>query len=535
MPQKLDELNKKIEKAISIIKQQYMAADGNLPWLIGYSGGKDSTCTSQLVFRAIKELGEEGFELARRVVIFSSDTMIENPLVKVIIEKNIELINTYANKYNLPIKAHILSPSIENTFWVNVIGRGYPTPNTMFRWCTDRMKIMPANTFIKKYIDETGEVIMVLGVRQGESNTRDRVLKTHEIKGEVLTRHTTLSNAYVFAPIRFFDTVDVFLYLSEMPSPWGSNNKELYFFYEESGGGDCPIFVSMQDKTSSNSCGNSRMGCWCCTVVTNDKSLTGFLETGWHDELKPLLEFRNWLVSIRDNEDYRCFYRMNGSVYTKKLEVKESDNGKQLIIKGKGIKKKSTFLQLDENGCIPEDSSYQLIEKNKLTDFMKKEKISFKDPIMARIILFDSVTGEYFKIGTGPFNENAKREIFYKLIETEYKYNQLIDDRVNLITDEEVEEIKKAWLRSSMDIRYIDEIMAKFGRNIVEIVQDSFELMNQKYEKQLKTILYENDLDLEVLSNLIQEERKHIGANKKEEMQDIIASVFESDRVNYQS
>ena len=54
MPQKLDELNKKIEKAISIIKQQYMAADGNLPWLIGYSGGKDSTCTSQLVFRAIK-------------------------------------------------------------------------------------------------------------------------------------------------------------------------------------------------------------------------------------------------------------------------------------------------------------------------------------------------------------------------------------------------------------------------------------------------------------------------------------------------
>ena len=145
------------------------------------------------------------------------------------------------------------------------------------------------------------------------------------------------------------------------------------------------------------------------------------------------------------------------------------------------------------------------------------------------------MTGEYLKIGTGPFNENAKREIFYKLIETEYKYNQLIDDRVNLITDEEVEEIKKAWLRSSMDIRYIDEIMAKFGRNIVEIVQDSFELMNQKYEKQLKTILYENDLDLEVLSNLIQEERKHIGANKKEEMQDIIASVFESDRVNYQS
>ena len=535
MPERLDDLKLKIHDAIDLIKYQYLSDDGDLPWLIGYSGGKDSTCTSQLVFRAITELKNEGNALSRKVIIFSSDTMIENPLVKVIIENNINLINKKAEEYDLPIKAYIIAPTIDNTFWVNIIGKGYPTPNTMFRWCTDRMKIMPANAFIKNCIDETGEVIMVLGVREGESQTRDRVLKSHDIKGETLMRHTTLSNAYVFAPIRNFDTTDVFLYLSEIPSPWGSSNKDLYFFYEESGGGDCPMFLSQQDKTSSNSCGNSRMGCWCCTVVTKDKSLSGFLETGWHDELKPLLEFRNWLTSIRDNEEYRNFYRMNGTVYTKKLDVKEIDNQKQILWREKNDKKKTKSIYLDEKGNIKGNSDFILIDKDKLSEYMKEQKMNFKDPRMAKILLVDRITDEYFKIGTGPFNERAKKEIFYNLMETENRYNALVKDKTVLITDDEIEEIKKTWIRSSMDVTYIDDVMKHFGRQKVEIIQDSFEMINQKYEKRLKEMLNEKDLDIEVLSSLIQNERRCISNNKKAEMQDIIASIFESDKVNYQS
>lgn len=533
MNEMIESLNKKIKEAIDLIKRQYLSNDGDLPWLIGYSGGKDSTCTAQLVFKAITELKEENIILKRNIYIFSSDTMIENPLVKVIIEKNIDLINKKSFELGLPIKAVILSPSIDNTFWVNIIGKGYPTPNTMFRWCTDRMKILPANEFIKNKIAENGEVIMVLGVRKGESGTRDRVLESHEIVGETLMRHTTLSNAFVFAPIINFQAKDIFLYLNQIESPWESSNKELYFFYEESGGGECPIFLSQKEKTSSNSCGNSRMGCWCCTVVSKDKSLTGFIETGYHDELKPLLTFRNWLSSIRDNEDYRCFYRMNGTVYTKKLDVKTINSNKYIIFSGK-LKKDSIELQLNDKGELSQNSGFTLIEKDDLSNYMKTNNISFKDSIMSKIILRDSVTEEYFKIGTGPFNDFAKVEILKKLLEAEKEYNKKLSIYCKLITDDEIIEIKKLWLKQSLDINLIDQLLQSIGRDPVKLIMDTFETMNQKYEKQLSSILKNKNLEMDVLVELIQQEKKCITNNKRDEMQKFIRNLFESDKINYQ-
>lgn len=528
-----EELEKKIETSIELIKKQYLSSEENYPWLIGYSGGKDSTCTAQLVFRALMELKENGSPLNRDVIIFSADTLIENPLVKQIIQKNIKQINITAEEKELPIKAVILSPTIENTFWVNVIGKGYPTPNTMFRWCTDRMKILPADAFVKQNIDKNGEVIMVLGVREGESGTRDRVLKSHNIEGETLMKHTTMSNAYVFAPIKNFETKDIFMYLGSKESPWGSKNKELYFFYEESGAGECPIFLSQKDKTSSNSCGNSRMGCWCCTVVSKDKSLSGFIETGWHDELRPLLEFRNWLASIRDKEDYRCFYRMNGSVYTVKLETKTIEGNVFVKIGGK-TRSNNVLIPVVENGLVSKDTGYVFVEKNELSQYMKKESLTFKDSKMSKIILKDSITQEYFKIGTGPFNEKAKIEIFQKLMETEKKYNELSVEKSVLISDEEINEIKKCWSKASIDLSLIDEAMEKNNRNRTDFIQDSFEVMNQKYLKDLEIILKEKNLDMGILSSLVQKERKCVINNDRDEMQNYIASLFESDKVNYQ-
>lgn len=530
----MDELNEKIKDIILNIQNQYLFDDGNMPWLIGYSGGKDSTCTAQLVFRAVQGLKEKGVETKRQVSIFSSDTMIENPLVKEIVDNNIEKINEKAQELSLPIDAFLLKPRMDNTFWVNIIGKGYPNPNTMFRWCTDRLKIEPANSFVKNCIDKNGEVIMVLGVREGESNTRDRVLKAHSIEGERLMKHTSLTNAYVFAPIKYMTTTDVFMYLNEYESPWGVSNKKLYFFYEESGGGECPIFLSQQDKTSSNSCGNSRLGCWCCTVVSKDKSLTGFIETGWHEELKPLLQFRNWLASIRDDYDYRLFYRANGSVYTKKIDIKETEDGSRyLSIPQKGSRKK-VEIPLAEDGSISAQSNYKCIEINSLSQYMKKNKLSFKDPKMAYLILFDRINGEYSRLGTGPYNEKAREEIFYKLIETEHKYNEMTKQSVHLIEDGEIEEIKKIWLRSSFDVAFIDSVLKEFKREKVEIVQDAFELMNAKYEKTMRNILAKNNLDYEVLNALVLKEKELSNSNNaKDEMQSYIDITFKADMINY--
>jgi DNA sulfur modification protein DndC len=215
---------------------------------------------------------------------------------------------------SLPIETHKVKPEINNTFWTSIIGKGYPSPRQKFRWCTDRMKIEPANRFILDKVSRFGEVVIVLGVRDSESATRSQVMDNHTVTGKTLMKHSTLTNAYVFAPIRDFSVDDVWEYLLSEPSPWGNDNHELVALYQNSQGSECPLIVDKEIKETAGSCGNSRFGCWVCTVVTQDKSVRGFIESGekW---LTPLLKFRNWLQEIRDVREYREKRRIDGSIY----------------------------------------------------------------------------------------------------------------------------------------------------------------------------------------------------------------------------
>lgn len=293
----------------SIYKEiQDLYLEDDRPWVVGYSGGKDSTAVVQLIFSALLELSKHQ-KLKKKVYVISSDTLVETPLIIDYISTTLDLIEEEAQKQGLPFETEKVKPLIDQTFWVNLIGRGYPSPRQKFRWCTDRMKIDPANRFIMDRVSEFGEVIMVLGVRSAESATRAQVMEKHSVRGRLLQRHSSLANAYVYAPIRDFSTDDVWTYLLQVPSPWGSDNNELLALYHNSNA-ECPLVV---DKTTP-SCGNSRFGCWVCTVVTEDKALTGFIEKGqkW---LKPLWSFRKYLTEIRDDRKYRETKRMNGTVY----------------------------------------------------------------------------------------------------------------------------------------------------------------------------------------------------------------------------
>lgn len=525
----------RVNAAIEKIKSQYLAEDGNLPWLIGYSGGKDSTCTAQLVFRALVELKEAKKPLRRRVIVFSSDTMIENPLVKAIIQKNIELINKSAKENSLPLEAIVLKPELSKTFWVNIIGRGYPCPNTMFRWCTDRLKIEPANSFVRRFIDKNGETIMVLGVRQGESQTRDRVLKQHGVEGERLMRHTTLPNAYVFPPIIELTTIDVFTYLSEFKSPWGSSNRELFFFYDEAGGGECPIFLSEQDKTSKNSCGNSRLGCWVCTVVSQDKSLSGFIATGFHDSLKPLLEFRNWIATIRDKDEYRCRFRANGSMYYVQLQTKKDpqDGSTILIIPKKGDRNQLD-IKLNQNGEIADKTSqFFIVEEGKLSEYMSEKSLSTKSTELAYAIIRNPITGEYSRLGTGPFTQEARVEILKRLLDSETKYRELSKTDVHLILDSELVEIMKLWKKAGEDTEIINELLAKHGRKPLEVLEDDFDIFSNKYSSEIKALVRRNHLDMDIVNRLLQIEKEHSFEDQRTDAQQEILSAFSSDRFNF--
>ncbi|XYS41596.1 DNA phosphorothioation system sulfurtransferase DndC [Acinetobacter baumannii] len=280
------------------------------PWVVGYSGGKDSTCALQLVWNALAKLPKE--QRRKPVYVISSDTLVETPIIVRYIDKNLENIQSKSNEQDMPFIVQKVSPRVERSFWVNLIGRGYPAPSNKFRWCTERLKIEPANDFITQRVAEFGEVVVVLGVRSAESATRAQVIAMHKIKGTKLARHSSLLNAFVFAPIESFSTDDVWNYLLQNKSPWNNDNRELVTMYRNAQAGECPLVV---DKTTP-SCGNSRFGCWVCTVVQQDKSMEAMVESG-EEWLEPLLEYRDLLSSTQDPEKkfiYREFKRRNGQV-----------------------------------------------------------------------------------------------------------------------------------------------------------------------------------------------------------------------------
>jgi DNA sulfur modification protein DndC len=165
------------------------------PWVIGYSGGKDSTTVLQLIWKAIERL--KARDRKKPIFVIASDTKVETPVIVSYIDNTLQLINEKARAAGLPFQAEKVMPTLNNSFWINLIGRGYPAPTTRFRWCTDRLKIDPANRFIAEKVTQYGEVIMVLGVRKTESATRMQLMNTYQVQGHLLRRHTNLTGAYV--------------------------------------------------------------------------------------------------------------------------------------------------------------------------------------------------------------------------------------------------------------------------------------------------------------------------------------------------
>jgi len=281
------------------IIDQYLNDQSQRPWVIAFSGGKDSTALLQVVWNSISKI--KPHQRTRDIHVVCNNTLVENPVIISYVKKQLDLIRTAAAEQSMPISVEHTIPIMNNTFWVNLIGRGYVAPNTLFRWCTERLKIKPTTKYIQDKVSTYGEVIILLGTRKEESNTRARSIKRHEVIGRRLAKHS-LPGAYVYAPLKELTTQQIWWYLAENDSPWHSNNADLVHIYRNaSDDNDCPLITD----TSTPACGRSRFGCWVCTVVRSDKSMQNLIEAGdvW---MKPLLEFRNMLAETinRDNPSY---------------------------------------------------------------------------------------------------------------------------------------------------------------------------------------------------------------------------------------
>lgn len=285
------------------------------PWMLGFSGGKDSTLLCQLTFEMLKTLKPE--ERHKKIYIVTSDTMVENPIVKAYMHRMSDAINKASNTEQLNVEAHILYPELRQTFWSLVIGLGYPTPEAPgFRWCTERLKINPSNKFTYDTIKKDGEIVILLGVRKAESAARSKSISSHEIEGKILSPHVSIPKAYVYNPLTEIPNSVVWEYLlkGDAMSAWGTDNKYLFSLYQGENLGEEQSVVGEIDKDKIPITGNSRFGCWCCTMVKEDKSLQNFIDHG-ADELRPLRRFRNWLVELRATPEARDWRRRNGTVY----------------------------------------------------------------------------------------------------------------------------------------------------------------------------------------------------------------------------
>jgi DNA sulfur modification protein DndC len=302
-------LREEVKDLLSEIQELYR--EDNAPWIVGYSGGKDSTAVLQLIWLAIRELPPE--QRTKDVHVISTDTLVENPVVAAWVTHSLLQMERSASEAGLPVRPNRLTPEVADTFWVNLIGKGYPAPRHKFRWCTERLKIKPSNAFITRIATASGQAILVLGSRKGESTARARNLTKHE-KGRVrdrLSPNAGLANTLIYTPIESWTNDDVWLFLMQYENAWGYNNKDLLTMYQgASEDGECPLVVD----TSTPSCGDSRFGCWVCTLVDKDKSMSAMIQNDEEKEwMLPLLRLRNEL-DVTDDRHLRDFRRMSGGV-----------------------------------------------------------------------------------------------------------------------------------------------------------------------------------------------------------------------------
>ncbi|MFC5703047.1 DNA phosphorothioation system sulfurtransferase DndC [Cohnella faecalis] len=304
-----------IDNITAQIQRLYL--EDTIPWVVGYSGGKDSSATLQLVWYAISKLPVESRH--KTIHVISTDTLVESPVMSMWVILSHEKIKAAADEQQMPIVPHRLTPEIKDSFWVNLIGKGYPAPRITFRWCTSRLKIQPSNIFITNVVATHGEAIVVLGTRKAESANRASNMSFYENKRmrDGLSPNASLPNSLIFTPIEDWSDDNVWTFLMQYPNPWGFSNKELLTMYRgATADNDCPLVVD----SSTPSCGNSRFGCWVCTLVSEDKSMKAMIqndsEKSW---MTPMLELRNELgktdssgkINDRDKRDFR---KMHGNI-----------------------------------------------------------------------------------------------------------------------------------------------------------------------------------------------------------------------------
>lgn len=291
---------RKIDAALKRIREQY--CDNDLPWYLGFSGGKDSTALIAAVYSALLSLRRPN----KTVTILYCDTGVEIPIIAEYVRRTLVDISKQAKWDGVPVRTTIVKPQLNDSFFVKVIGNGYPPPTNKFRWCTDRLRIGPVRRIMKS--SSKTHSIMLLGTRWEESPERTRTLGRFRLNSDYYFKQAGNANTTIFAPLADFSTRQIWDYLHSDGIPTFLNIPALISLYKAANGNKCSGKCS-----GCADCTSGRFGCWICTVVRKDRAVTNMVNDGY-PELTPLLNFRNWIIGIRDKPHLRYKRRRNGDV-----------------------------------------------------------------------------------------------------------------------------------------------------------------------------------------------------------------------------
>lgn len=324
---------KKMTARAEILKA-YTSGDTDRPWIVTYSGGKDSSVLLSEVIRTLVMLRDHNpSALKRKVIVGTSQThldLVTDPLK----QEEMTKLREYVEKYKLPVEIMEVEAPIEKTFMYLVLGKGYPLPKSrMNRWCTERIKIEPMQKATKILEPE----ITALGVRLSETNEREQSIEKH--------RTSEYHGEGTFMPIVNFTLDDVWTYLVKEGMPWGTAEKLSQLYKDATGECGLKKKAGRGEKTD-DPCG-ARTGCIICPVVTIDKSSQEFAKT--HPWLQPYVELRNVIIAMYKDERNKSGTMRNGQqlgygkgTFTVKARMKlyelvkqaEADNEKLATLHG---------------------------------------------------------------------------------------------------------------------------------------------------------------------------------------------------------
>ena len=272
----------------------------NHHWVVAFSGGKDSTAALKVMLAAYRKSGLQNLNLT----VIYCDTGVENPVLDSYVKSALMRLQEEFGEWGSGLKTRLLQAPVQDRFFVRIIGRGYPPPTNSFRWCTNGLRIRPVSRFIAA--QDPANTVLVLGLRQSESQQRDRLLKKASFSK--WQKQSEGNKDYdLYLPILNLGVPEVWDAVFWLSKPRSIDPATLEKLYRDASG-ECPMIKA----PTAPPCASGRFGCWTCTVVRKDKSAKQLIDAGY-EELRPYLELRNWLAELRNDPEMRWPLRRNGT------------------------------------------------------------------------------------------------------------------------------------------------------------------------------------------------------------------------------